>query len=770
MTRLEELLDGVGESFEFATWEVLPPLVPGLDVEGVGNIGSPVTPVNARHLIAAAEQAPYGRGEDTIVDTSVRRVWQIEPGRFTLRNPAWEAQIGAMVKSIAGRFDIVGDVRAVLYKLLIYEPGSFFVPHRDTEKIPGMFATLVVCLPSHHEGGTLVVEHENRTARIEFGGSDSEFRSAYAAFYADCRHEITPVISGYRVCLVYNLTLDHASLLPCAPQSARTVDETAELLRELLSQPEHGPKMLAVPLEHRYTKASLAPSALKGADRARADILARAANSLDYDCFLALLTHHQQGVPEIPEWNYRSRRNYGEEEFGDEDDGDFEDGVDAEMEEVFEEELTLATWRDMQGRERPLGEIRLELEELLWQEDRDGWSVRSELQEATGNEGATLDRWYRTGVMVIWPRARFYRILAAQGQATALPELERMADGAADAETLAACREFALTVLEVWQTRQWAEGPHSSLDRMFRVLEQVGTVELACYFVREVLRRCYTGSQGAALRRLCERFGWDALRRDLKHLIRRPEPANGPIDTKRLLALMAPLYESPATWTEERRSACRSLARSIAVMLDGDRTAPAKTPFSGYGYETEQQSPVAGAVRIFGSVSNQKPLNRWLDRALDRKQGCGIHEVLGPDLKAIAGWLPEVPAARPAYVRVREHCLAQLGAATAAMPQPPADWRRAAEVRCKCADCAALAQFLANPAIHTARFPLAEARRRHLHSEIDVQRLDCTHTTERRGRPFTLICVKTTAAYQREKQRYEQDCRLLEEIRGLPDG
>lgn len=30
---------------------------------------------------------------------------------------------------------------------------------------------------------------------------------SYAAFYADCEHEVRPVRSGYRLCLTYNMTL-----------------------------------------------------------------------------------------------------------------------------------------------------------------------------------------------------------------------------------------------------------------------------------------------------------------------------------------------------------------------------------------------------------------------------------------------------------------------------------------------------------------------------------------------------------------------------------
>ena len=105
---------------------------------------------------------------------------------------------------------------AQLYKLLIYEKGSFFAPHRDSEKTPGMFATLIVCLPSRHEGGTLIVKHDGQTKQIDFGGPASEFKTQYVAFYADCQHEITPVTAGYRICLVYNLAIAGKKRQPSA--------------------------------------------------------------------------------------------------------------------------------------------------------------------------------------------------------------------------------------------------------------------------------------------------------------------------------------------------------------------------------------------------------------------------------------------------------------------------------------------------------------------------------------------------------------------------
>ena len=53
---------------------------PRLEVDGVGPLALPVLPAQAAQLVAAAERAPYGRGAETVIDTTVRRTWQIAPG------------------------------------------------------------------------------------------------------------------------------------------------------------------------------------------------------------------------------------------------------------------------------------------------------------------------------------------------------------------------------------------------------------------------------------------------------------------------------------------------------------------------------------------------------------------------------------------------------------------------------------------------------------------------------------------------------------------
>jgi len=68
-----------------------------------------------------------------------------------------------------------------------------------------MFGTLVIQMPSDYEGGQLTVFHRGKETEYNFSGPEACYNFYFAAFYADCQHEIKPVTKGYRLCLIYNL-------------------------------------------------------------------------------------------------------------------------------------------------------------------------------------------------------------------------------------------------------------------------------------------------------------------------------------------------------------------------------------------------------------------------------------------------------------------------------------------------------------------------------------------------------------------------------------
>jgi hypothetical protein len=136
-------------------------------------------------------------------------------------------------------------------------------------------------------------------------------------------------------------------------------------------------------------------------------------------------------------------------------------------------------------------------------------------------------------------------------------------------------------------------------------------------------------------------------------------------------------------------------------------------------------------------------------------------------VKAIHNWLPQFPEARSAALRLLKHCQAELRAATDQPVEPPKDWSRPVDLACECKDCHALSMFLRDPTQQAARFPMGKDRRRHLHSQIERHGCDCTHDTERRGSPQTLVCKKTQASYERRLRQYHTDQKLLAELEAI---
>ena len=274
--------------------------------------------------------------------------------------------------------------------------------------------------------------------------------------------------AGYRVCLVYNLATAGRKQ-PAARKNLAAVEEAARLLPAVFSSAD-APVKIAVPFQHQYTQAGLDPDELKGSDRACAHVLVRAAVKLNFDLYFALLTHWQSGEPDydtldFDPWHRRSSYGWYDDE-GEKMTDDYSGGDSSgEMGEVFDESLKLDHWRDPSGRDPRFGEMGLEESEVLHTSDKEGWACRQQIEEASGNAGVSMERWYRQGVIVMWPSDRKFRVLAAEGQQAAMPELEKMAARAKRPEALAACRAFASEIVAAW--RPGAQ-PTSAHERTFR--------------------------------------------------------------------------------------------------------------------------------------------------------------------------------------------------------------------------------------------------------------------------------------------------------------
>ena len=91
---------------------------PGLKVKDFGIVSLPFIEHQAEALIKLSEQAPFGRGEETIVDTKVRNVWQIPSENFELTNPQWEESLQESVEQMGKQLGLYGcKINFEQYKL-----------------------------------------------------------------------------------------------------------------------------------------------------------------------------------------------------------------------------------------------------------------------------------------------------------------------------------------------------------------------------------------------------------------------------------------------------------------------------------------------------------------------------------------------------------------------------------------------------------------------------------------------------------------------------
>jgi len=739
-TEMAEILGTVrrpGDFFVTGTAEFRAPV---LEVTGVGRLALPLLPAQAVQLAAAAEPTPYGRAEETILDPTVRRSWQIGPERVRLGGRGWTATLEEILGRVADGLGVSAPISASLHKLLLYEAGGFFVGHRDTEKLPGMFATLVIVLPSLYAGGELVVRHKGREVQLDLHRDDPA-EAGFAAFYADCVHEVLPITEGSRLTLVYNLVGTGRGEPPQPPGYEREQARLVALLQAWRNgTDDEVPKKLIHVLEHAYTPAELGFPALKGIDAAVAGVLAAAADETPCEIHLALLTIEESGAAEYAD-SHRGRWD---------DEDAFEAG------EVFERCVVLSEWRCRNGGVFLFGDIPAEDKEFTPPDALAALAPDEEhFHEATGNEGASFERTYRRASLVLWPGDRRFAVLSQGGLWATLPYLDdlvrRWADSTAAQQPLlaAAAHDLASTMIAHWPScdgyprdDKAASGAARMLDLLTRVEDRAAIERFLLEVVaggqhaREDNAAIVGALQGLAPKR---RVG-------LVDRIVTATAAVAPAACADLLARLA------AAWPGQR-AGLRDAATRLVAALPGDPALAAPTPTWQTRPKVEPDFVTAlftGLDAIDAALSA-----RAADHVLAWPATYDLDRVIVPALRRLAK--DDAALATPAGARLRAAALAHLRVRIAEPLAPPADWRRASQLPCRCTRCQELVRYLDDPALKTWIFKAAEADRRHVEEIIRRAGSDVETSTDRRGRPYSLLCTKNQASYERRARQRTQD-------------
>ncbi len=717
--------------------------MPTIDVDGVGRIAFPVLPMQGEPLRAVAESAPYGRGEETVVDRCVRRTWQIDPGKVRIGGRHWQETLAALVADVARGLGVSDPVTADFYKLLIYDAGSFFVNHRDTEKVPGMFATMVLVLPSAHSGGDLIVRHLGREVVLDLHPEEPS-EIGLAAFYADCVHEVRPVIAGCRVALVYNLRF-HGRKQPPEPPDYRTERRrTAERLR-LWSDAMDEPDKLILPLEHAYTPAALSFETLKGRDAAVASVLVEAAADANCDLHLALVAIEESGSAQhTGHYNHRRRRGRDEED---------EDGDEFDVDEVIDRALILSQWRRPDGSEAGFGDIPFTETELCPPDAFEDLTPDDQhFHEATGNEGASFERTYCRAGLVVWPRARRLAVLNEAGLGATLPHLE---DLAARWEAVGAGIETPLWqeadelsghMLRSWPARSLRTDGDTAAARMLDLQARLGNAARIDGFLAELpAEGSYEAADNEAIVRAVALLARARATDLLVRIVRRNAPARLG-DCSDLLRRCVVAPDGPV-------GEPASIGAALLDVLPGDPAKPAALDIS------QRRAPVTASfvVDLLTALGRTDAglAARAIAHLLAWPRIFGLDAVLVP---AALGFTKQAESmAWPAVGRLRAACLDHLRKRIALPLEAPRDWSRTNPLKCTCADCRELGVFLVDPHQRQWRLKAAQDRRTHVAQSVRNTTCDLDLATEKRGSPHTLLATKNQASYERRVKQRRQD-------------
>ena len=740
--RLARLLDDSEPAGSFSAQLLAPAHFLQLEVTGAGLVSLPVRAPQAKKLVAVARPAMFGRGEKTLTDAAVRDTWEITPDRITLGGPGWTALMNEVLEHLRDELGLppATRLRAEPHSMLVYGKGQFFLPHQDSEKDDAMVGTLVVSLPSAHTGGELVVSHAGESKAYRASKQELTF----VAFYADCRHEVTPVRSGHRVTLTFNLL--SSSQTPA--QAAGPITELTDCLTEHFTTPataRYGGRDLGPPnrlvylLDHEYTQRSLHWNRLKNADAGRAALLRAVAERAGCEAVLALAEVKETWDAWPSDDDPWDDYDYYEDEDDEEDyDSARDQGSghdDYQLNELIDDEITLGWWTSPDGTGSETISLHVpDFEVCASTPSAELVPYQSEYEGYMGNYGNTLDRWYRRAAVVVWPRDRAFAARAEAGSRWALQELANRIE----AGDLAGARAAAESLAPFWKTIGSQPG---LLGTALHVAASLGVAGTAAMLLEPFRVETVAPEHAGALAMVAGQYGQEWTRGVIDGWF----GSKHHFETDR--------YE----WVQRLPELCGTLRAARAPEVAGLLVAGTWAWMSNQLWSwvntarTEVRQPQleklsSPLVRLL-EVADDKPRNDIV--AALRGYGDSILGCLMPALRS-ADTLPADARRAAGFDVVARDCVERLGAIIARPLREEDDWSMQ-WTGCGCDLCDTLGAFLGSRSRRIFEWPLATDGRRHVHAQIDSAGLPVRHQTRRQGRPYTLVLTKTSELFTREK-------------------
>jgi hypothetical protein len=223
------------------------------------------------------------------------------------------------------------------------------------------------------------------------------------------------------------------------------------------------------------------------------------------------------------------------------------------------------------------------------------------------------------------------------------------------------------------------------------------------------------------------------------------------------------LARAATAWGPERAVSLAGAATRLVEALPGDPASRAAPPEPWQRRSRVDPGVVVDLLIGLGRIDAMLA-ERSVDRILVWPKTYDLDTVLVPAARRLVS--ASTTQGTAAIERLRAACIAHLRARIAEPLAPPTDWRRASVLPCHCQHCAELARFLDDPERQTWVLKAVQADRSHVEDSIRRAESDLDTMTDRRGRPYSLICTKNQASYERRAKQRRQDLKDLALLTG----
>ena len=601
-----------------------------------------------------------------------------------------------------------------------------------------MFGTLVVQLPSDYEGGQLTVFHQGKETEYSFGGPEACYNFYFAAFYADCQHDIKPVTKGYRLCLIYNLL--YRGIEEC-PAPADNQKQVSAIISAMTAWNEDAisidsPEMMTFMLEHQYCEASLSFELLKNGDRAVADVLVQAKAEGNFDLYIG---------------NVHLTENWSADHNG---------WGDYTAEELCDEELTLENVRSYDGKEVSY-KIDISRDSFVPKKFFDTVDPdEEEFEEATGNEGATVDKQYNWAALLLWPVKQRAAVIGLDNM------VELFEQDVKNTKNQTGLVDIAKEIM----TGMCNSSDTNSFVKFLQSLLQLGNKELIVECLDTIVRATSSYSDIIGNNSFCsiistvgDKHGWSLLKSPLKAMF---EKCTSDTVENYCQFLLKTTFDQAG---DEQKELYKCLAAVYVNFLvsEPDATPVVRPSSSAYCYGRPKEGNrskelVCRIVKVLKSFGYDNLLVSFANSLRGKPVRYPILKTVGPAILDMS----KTAAIDGPLVVLLSFCISKLEASVRKSIPAPTNYVRPVKFSCTCNDCALLKQFLQHPNERVHRFSMSKKRREHLEQQIRGI-IDVTHTTVQVGSPHTLVITKTHESYEKKVKKRETKQSLLTSLQSL---